>query len=158
MEYYSFQDKKMTRQDLYEGDTFDLFKPTLIDVKLQNLPKTEYIVPIEFEGRMDRISEYLYNGENKYTEELMKINNIINAYSIKAGTIIYNIQQSDLAAMYNEEDDSKGVDVLNINNPKNSTVDSNRQNKILPPIVKDRSVKQLSWNKDNKSVTINNKN
>jgi len=158
MEYYSFQDKKMTRQDLYEGDTFDLFKPTLIDVKLQNLPKTEYIVPIEFEGRMDRISEYLYNGENKYTEELMKINNIINAYSIKAGTIIYYIQQSDLAAMYNEEDDSKGVDVLNINNPKNSTVDSNRQNKILPPIVKDRSVKQLSWNKDNKSVTINNKN
>jgi len=158
MKYYSLNDKVLERQKQYEGYTYDLFKPTVVDMKLNGITKYFFVVTIEYEGRLDKISEFLYDGENKYVEELMKINNLYNPYCVKTGDIINYISVEDMYALYDEStDDSNKIDVMNINNPKSTVKDPNRQNDVLPTVVKDKRVKQVYWNKDNKTVTINNK-
>ena len=154
MEIYSFTNDRLKRQYQYDGNTYDLFFPTLIDKKLQNLTLYTFVIPESCAGRMDKVSILLY-GQNKYTDELLKLNNIYNPFSIKAGDVIVCLPQQDLVSLYNDEI-LKGVDVMKINNPKNNTSDGDRVNN-LPPVIKNKEVKQLLWNKDNKSVTINNK-
>lgn len=157
MEFYSFNDNKLQRKSYYDNNIYDIFKTTLKDEKLRSLVKYSYTIPIEFEGRLDRICEFLYD-DNKYIEELMLINNILNMYSVKAGDTILYVSLDDLESLHSDTEESTDkVDVLNINNPKTADKDVNRTNIVLPPVVKDSSSKQLSWNKDNKSVTINNK-
>jgi hypothetical protein len=157
MEIYSFKDNILSRQEFSQGYTYDLFKPVLTDKNMLTIQKFSYIVPLEYEGRMDRISEELY-GDNKYVDELLKINNIINPFSIKAGDTILYISIENLYSLYNEETDNiKGIDVLNINNAKNTRKDENRKSDVVSPVVKDKRNKQVYWNKDNKTVTISNK-
>lgn len=158
MDYYSFRENKLLRQDYLEGSTYDLFQPTLTDEKLARLDTYPHIVTVDQDGRLDKVSTFLYDGEDKYTEELMKINNIINPNSIKVGDIIFYLSLSDMSSLYVDDiDTTSKVDVMNINNPKNSGKDANRQAEMLPPVVKDSNSKQLYWNKDNKSITISNK-
>jgi hypothetical protein len=157
MEIYSFKDKILSRQEFSQGFTYDLFKSVLTDKNMLTVQKYSYIVPLEYEGRMDRISEELY-GDNKYVDELLKINNIINPFSIKAGDSILYIPIEELYSLYNDEEDNKeGVDILNINNAKNTRKDENRKSDVVSPIVKDKKNKQIFWNKENKTVTITNK-
>lgn len=158
MKYYSFNDNILSKQNRFEGNTFDLFKSTVVDTKLNNLQKTPYIIPNEFDGRLDRVCEFLYNGENKYLEELMKINNIYNIHSIKTGDIIYYVSTEDLVSLYSEDNQtSDRVDLLKINNPKGNVKDANRQKEQLPTVVKDSKNKQINWDKTNKTVSITNK-
>lgn len=157
MEIYSFKDKILSRQEFSQGFTYDLFKSVLTDKNMLTVQKYSYVVPLEYEGRIDRISEELY-GDNKYVDELLKINNIINPFSIKAGDTIIYISIEELYSLYNEEkEELKGTDILNINNSKNTRKDENRKSDVVSPIVKDKKNKQIYWNKENKTVVISNK-
>jgi hypothetical protein len=161
MIYYSFNDKILTRDSSTIGNLFDLTKTTVTDKELSKLKKYTYVVPIEKEGRLDLISKDIYDSTN-YVEELMKINNILNEFSIKAYSTILYVSYQDLQNLYdttgnNVETNSSSIDVLNINNPKNTVVDANRKNTATTTVIKDKNTKQIYWNKDNKTITISNK-
>ena len=46
MKYYSLNEKVLERQKEYEGYTYDLFKPTVIDTKLNGITKYFFIVTV----------------------------------------------------------------------------------------------------------------
>lgn len=158
MFFYSFDENKLDRQNT-TGNLFDLFKTTITDKELSKLEKFQYIVTSENDGRLDNVCSDIYDT-NIYVEELMKINNIYNQYSIKAGNVILYISLTDMQNLYKPDDETKKsskIDALNINNPKSTQIDSNRKNQLYTPIIKDNRTKQVYWNKDNKTIIINNK-
>ena len=90
-EYYKVE----RNSDQY--NLFDLFQKNIVnDTSLQ---LRIYIVPREYEMRLDRISEHIY-GSSDYVEELMTLNDIINPYSVKEGQYIYFCQLDYLTNMY----------------------------------------------------------
>jgi len=81
-------DLKINR-DVNQHHLFDLFQKNIVnDI---NIPLNIYIIPREFEMRLDRISNHIY-GSPYYVEELMVLNDIINPYSVKEGQYIYFCQ------------------------------------------------------------------
>jgi hypothetical protein len=155
MNIYSFSDKcKLKRVIDSKGSPFDLFRSTVSDKDINNVKLYLYVVPPENVGRLDRISFDLY-GSTEYVDELMKINNIINPFSInEKDEILYpelgNIEITHLPI----ENDTEAS--ININNPKNTRKDANRKNATVPVVVKDKNSKQVEWNKENKTVSIMN--
>ena len=74
------------KRDQNQGYLFDLFQKNIVLVK--NIITSIYVVPREYEMRLDRVSEHIY-GTPDFMEELMVLNDIINPYSIKEGQYIY---------------------------------------------------------------------
>jgi hypothetical protein len=76
----------------------------------RNITLYEYIIPREFEMRLDLISNDIYNSSS-YIEELMLINNIISPYSLKETQVIFYCSVSDMSLLY-VKDDMKDTDAL----------------------------------------------
>lgn len=155
MKFYSFEKGKLKRDTNTQGNPYNLFDNTMVDKDIKDLTKYQHVVMDTQEGRLDKVSLALY-GSTEYVEELMKINNIINPFSIKNGDILYYVLESDLPSLYVEKEEDESTDVMSINNPQATRKDANRTNKT-PPVVKNKNNKQISWDKENKKVSITNK-
>lgn len=153
MKIYSFtEDCKLKRETNVRGAPFDLFRSTVTDKDINNMKLYLYIVPPENVGRLDKISVALY-GSNEYVDELMKINNIINPYSINEKDEILYPEFNDLVVTHLPIENETDA-ITKINNPKNTRKDSNRKSAVVPVVVKDKNAKQVEWNKENKTLSI----
>jgi hypothetical protein len=152
MKIFSFN--KLKRDTKVKGAPFDLFISTVTDKDINNIKLYLYIVPPENVGRIDKISLELY-GSIDYSDELMKINNILNSFSINEKDEILYPELENISIIHlpieNEIDT-----VSNINNPKNTRKDTNRTNSNQSVVVKEKGAKQVEWNKNNKTISITN--
>lgn len=150
MEYYSFE-------ILVPDDTghYNLFEKTMVNK--QNLPVDSYVVPLEYEGRLDLVCKHVHNNL-EYIEEIGVINNIINPFSIKQGTIIrYFTNVTNYGLLYESDpDDNTDKDkILNMNKNKSTKKDKNRIGS--PPTIKPDNLKQIDVNHVKKKITVINK-
>ena len=88
-------------RDTSQYNLFNLFQKNIVNN--ENLTFQIYIVPREFEMRLDRISDYLYGSPN-YVEELMVINDILNPYSVKEGQYIYFCDITLFPMLYTQDE------------------------------------------------------
>lgn len=150
MKIISFDGNTSIKRDSTQDNLFDLFQKNIVNIK--NIPMSIYIVPREYEMRLDRISEHIY-GTTDYIEELMVINDIINPYSIKEGQYIYFCDSSNFNNLYTTDDmtsdkNTNRQTLINSSQPnRNKTNLSGDQN--LPLTIKPSTLKQVKVNKDN---------
>jgi hypothetical protein len=156
MKITSFDGKSNIRikRDPKQGDLFNLFQKNL---KLNDniILNNSYVVPREFEMRLDKISNFLY-GSPDYVEELMIMNNIINPYSVIEGQYLYYCNYDSLGLFYTTDSDlliperTKLIASSQTNNKNKSTNDNN-----LPLTVKPSNLNQITITEDNKVKIIN---
>jgi hypothetical protein len=156
MKITSFDGKPNVRikRDPKQGDLFNLFQKNL---KLNDniILINSYVVPREFEMRLDKISNFLY-GSPDYVEELMIMNNLTNPYSVIEGQYIYYCNYESLELFYTTDSDLLTTERTNLiassqtNNKNKSTNDKN-----LPVTVKPSNLNQITITKDNKVKIIN---
>ena len=145
------------KRDPKQGDLFNLFQKNIMTsanfnfLKKATLP---YIVPREFEMRLDRVSEFLY-GSGNYVEELMTINDILNPYSIKEGQEIYFCPPSALPNLYTTDELSDEKEVKRQELIKSSQTNKNRSSSSLPVTIKPSNLEQIKVSKDNVVQIIN---
>lgn len=136
---------------------YDLFAKTVVYNKYNvNSYLIPYVVENDKEMRVDKICYYFYGNYN-FVEEIYKLNNIVNPWSVKQGDIIYYIDPNFLSLVYEKDDTSvldKQTQQALINTSKNTQKDPNRG---APPTVKPTNLKQVDVNKDNKQIKIMNK-
>jgi len=155
MNIYSFDTasyKGKLYRDLEQYNLFDIFKKNIVNNN--NITISAYIVPREFEMRLDRISNYLYGNPN-YVEELMVLNDIINPYSVKEGQYIYYCSVSSFDSLY-----SKDELLDKLNEKRQQLINSSKQNQTtnenkLPVTVKPENLKQIKIGDDNSVQIIN---
>ena len=124
------------------------------------MPLNYYIVPKEFEMRMDRISNFIYGSPN-YVEELMVLNDIINPYSVQEGQYIYYCDQINLQYLYTTDElinttnnNATRQDLISSSQPNRGKQNlSNDQN--LPPTIKPSNLNQITVGNDNSVQIIN---
>jgi hypothetical protein len=129
-----------------------LYKLSNITVKSYNFTENQlglYVVPREYEMRMDLISNHLYDSM-EYVEELMKLNNIINPFAIKEGDVINYLPLDILHLMHAEynENELQPTNLAQVDKEKENTK-QNRQ-----PSEKPREIKQIIEDKQAKKVRI----
>ena len=154
MEFYTF-DNTNIKENLEGQRLYDFFEKTMVND--YELIYSSYIVPEEFDARLDLVCKYIY-GSMDYMEELMTQNGIINPFSIKTGDELqYSYSSEVLRALYqrdieiNEENKKR---ILNINKAKRSTQDPNAS---LPPSIKPGNLKALDVNYNKKTISVINK-
>ena len=156
MKITSFDDSNnKIKRDPNQGGLFNLFQK---NTKFEdNVVFKIYVVPREYEMRLDKISNHIYGTPN-YVEELMLLNDLINPYCVKEGQEIIFCSQSDIISFYVKDD------MLNNNDKKKSLVSSSQPNrnkqklsnsdKNLPPTVKPQGLEQIKVDKNTKKVRI----
>jgi hypothetical protein len=143
------------KRDPLQDNLFNLFQKNIVRA---NIPLNAYLVPREFEMRLDKISNFLYGSPN-YVEELMILNDIISPYSVQEGQLIYFCQERYIGNLYVKDDMSDDNKVKRSNLLKTSQ--SNRDKKKLtddqnlPPNIKPSNLQQIKVSKDNKVQLIN---
>ena len=157
MKIVSFDDSNIKiRRDIDQDNLFNLFQKNIMNI--ENLPLSIYIVPREYEMRLDRISQHIY-GSPDYIEELMIINDIINPYSVKEGQYIYFCPSDLLTQVYTKDEmlttkETKRQSLIKSSQPnrdkQNTTGDNN-----LSPTIKPANLDQLKLGKDNTVQIIN---
>jgi len=159
MKILSFDDNSdnyKIKRDSSQNNLFDLFQKNIVNNP--DILKNIYVVPREYEMRLDRISLHIY-GSSDYVEELMILNDIINPYSIKEGQYIYFCQINDLARLYTtdeiptQQNDARETLINSNQTDRNKKNLSNDQN--LPLTVKPSGLKQVTVSNDNKIKIIN---
>jgi len=156
MKIFSFDDNnnKIDR-DPKQYDLFNLFQKNIVYPK--NIEVNTYVVPREFEMRLDRISDYIY-GSPDYVEELMVLNDIINPYSVKEGQYINYCSLENLNLLYVKDDMSEEKELT-----KQKIIDSSQPNrekekrendKNLPITIRPSNLEQIRVN-DNTVQIIN---
>lgn len=147
------QNNKIKRDNNQDG-LFNLFQKNM--VYSDNIRLKIYLVPREYEMRLDLISNHIY-GSPDYIEELMVINNIINPYSIKEGQEILFCSQGDLSSLYvkdellgNEDQKKKLIQSSQPNREKKKLND----NQNLPPTIKPQGLEQIKIDKNTKKVRL----
>lgn len=120
-----------------------------------------YLVPREYEMRLDLISKRIY-GSSNYVEELMVINNIINPYSVKENQEIYYCDRNSLNALYVKDDledtddiREKIIKASQSNNKSSNNKNNETQNKI-PTTLKPKNIKQVTIDTKNRKIRIMN--
>ena len=152
----SNENNKIVR-DPKQDNLFNLFQKNIMNA--QNIPLKIYIVPREFEMRLDRISNQIY-GMPDYVEELMVINDILNPYSVKEGQYIYFCDITLFPMLYTQDEmlDVKELQRLTLINAaqpnRNKTNFDSNQN--LPTNIMSSNTQQIKINKDNSVQIINN--
>ena len=154
MNFYTFENTNIkVNKEGYR--LYDFFEKTMVNDK--ELIYSSYIVPEEFDARLDLVCKHIY-GNTDYMEELMTQNGIINPFSIKPGDeIYYAYSTNELPALYqrdvdiNDENKSK---ILNINKEKTSKQDPNAS---LPPSIRPNNLKPIDVNYNKKTITVINK-
>jgi hypothetical protein len=145
------------KRDPTQGSLYNLFQKNIVystDISLGL-----YIIPKEYEMRLDKISTYLYGSPN-YIEELMLINDIINPYSVKEGQSIWFCSSDDFVKLYTKDDmlthDAVRKQMIQSSQPyrdREKALSSSDQN--LPPTIKPTNLQQIKVTKDNKVKIIN---
>lgn len=155
MKIVSFDDStNKIKRDPKQDNLFNLFQKNVV---YQNLSLYIYIVPREYEMRLDRISNHIY-GTTDYVEELMVLNNIINPYSVKEGQEIYFCDISSLQLLYttdimSDDNEIKRQELINSNQSiENQSVSTDKN---LPPNIKPKSLNQIVVTDDNQIQIIN---
>ena len=137
-------------RDSKQNNLYNLFQKNII--YNNNISFNVYVVPREFEMRLDRISNYIY-GTPDYIEELMVLNDIINPYSIKEGQYIYFCSLEELKTLYIKDEMRTDLEekrkklIASKNNIKNKPIKS--------PTIKPEGLQQIKVSKDNKVQIIN---
>lgn len=156
MKITSFDGKSNIRlkRDVKQKDLFNLFQKNLVlneNIRIIN----SYIVPLEYEMRLDKISNFLY-GSPDFTEELMIMNNIMNPYSVLEGQYIYYCDYDSLSLFYTTDPDVTTTtrDKLISSSQTNNKVKQSNDNN-LPLTVKPSNLNQITVTKDNKVKIIN---
>jgi hypothetical protein len=138
---------KLEREEI--TGLFNLFKKNIVNTYDITSLKY-YIVPREYEMRLDRISEFLYGSPN-YVEELMVLNNILNPYSIKQGQYIYFCDLNEISKLYTKDELSdekeKNRNKLLSSNRKDKKISEN-DNKNLPLTIKPSNLEQIKVSDD----------
>jgi len=140
---------KMKNQD----NLTDIVDPILvIDDTLNYYP---YIVSEEEAMRIDLICYSIY-GNFAYIDELLTINNILNPWSIKGGSIIYFLDEDDLNGLKVQPKTDQEEIINELVNPnKDTKKDPNRDTGIgLPPTIKPSNLKDVDIDYDNKTIKI----
>lgn len=154
MKITSFDNNKNDRilRDKNQDDLFNLFQKNII--YKNNISFEVYIVPREFEMRLDRICNYIY-GTTDYVEELMTINDILNPYSVKEGQFIFFCSIESLKSLYVKDDLMPNIDYA-----KQELIQSQKTKKTLnsnnlSPTIKPDNLEQIKVSKDNRVQIIN---
>jgi len=144
------------KRDPKQENLFDLFQKNTMNA--QNLDLSVFIVPREFEMRLDRISNFIYGSPN-YVEELMALNDIINPYSVKEGQYIYFCEEGNLQYLYTKDDlstesEKKRQQLIKSSQPNRSN-QSIPSNQNLPLTIKPSNLNQITVGADNNVKIIN---
>ena len=118
---------KINRDNNQDG-LFNLFQKNIVCDT--NIPLNIYIVPREFEMRLDRISNHIY-GTPSYVEELMVLNDILSPYSVKEGQYIYFCDLSYLQNLYTIDEiltqlDQTRISLINATQPNKNIQNSEK--------------------------------
>lgn len=159
MKILSFDTEQNNRikRDPLQGRLFNLFQKNI--VLSQDIRYFVYIVPREFEMRLDRISNYLFGSPN-YVEELMVLNDIISPYSVKEGQYIYYCDINSLSLLYSKDDMSDENEInrqklIASSQPNRENTKFNNTEKNLPLTIKPYNLQQIKVDKDNNIQIIN---
>ena len=154
MKIKSFDGDKneVIKRDVNQNNLYNVFEKNMALVN--GLIYIPYVVPREFEMRLDRISNHVYGSPN-YVEELMIINDLISPYSIKEGQTIYicpldqlgYIKTNDKLVNYNKTQKDNLI--------KSSQTNSKNENKAVPVNIMPDNLRQININKDFKIQIIN---
>ena len=144
------------KRDSDQDNLFDVFQKNIVNT--QSIVRRIYIVPSEYEMRLDKISEHIY-GSSDYVEELMILNDLISPYSVKEGQYIYFCQYSDLSKLYTTDEIATQQDKAHQALLNSMQTDRNKKNLFndenLPLTIKPNVLKQVSVTNDNKIKIIN---
>jgi hypothetical protein len=143
-------------RDPNQGGLYNLFQKNIMITK--NILVYPYIVPREFEMRIDRISFDIY-GSSDFVEELMTLNDIICPYSIKEGQILYFCTQDNLETLYTTDSTVSNTEtnrqILITSSQTNRFKQNLNNDASLPPTVKPQNLQQVKISKDNNIQIIN---
>jgi len=114
-----------------------------------------YLVSEAEEMRIDLICLNIY-GHTGYIDEILTLNNIINPWSIKSGSIIYYVDEEQILLMQTKPKADEQTILNNLVNPnKDTKKDPNRQTgENLTPTIKPAGLKDVEINYDKKTVKI----
>jgi len=114
-----------------------------------------YIVSEVEEMRIDLICLNIY-GNTGYIDEILTINNIINPWSIKAGSIIYYIDEDQIPLIQSKPKADEQRILNNLVNPnKDTKKDPNRDTgESLTPTIKPTGLKSVDIDYTNKTIKI----
>jgi hypothetical protein len=150
---FDSQNNRIKRDNNQDG-LFNLFQKNIVFTK--NIKLKIYLVPREFEMRLDKISNHIY-GSPDYIEELMVLNDIINPYSVKEGQEILFCSLSDLGLLYTKDDllvdEDKKKKLIESSQPNRDKKKLNN-NQNLPPTVKPQGLEQIKIDKNAKKVKL----
>lgn len=141
------------QRDQKQNNLLDIIDPVVIwDDTLAYYP---YTVSNEESMKPDLICFNIY-GNFSYIDELLTLNNILNPWSIKAGQVIYFVDEDSLMALRLQAKADDQTVVASLVNPnKDTEKDPNRESgKGLPPTIKPAGVKDVSVDFNNKTIKI----
>jgi len=154
MDFYTFDNTN--RKQINTGELlYDFFEKTMVNDR--ELIYSVYIVPEEYDARLDLICNHIYH-DTDLMEELMTQNGIINPFSVKTGDqLYYSYSKAELKALYkrdlnNNEENKRNI--LNMNKSKTSKQDPNAS---LPPSIRPSNLKPIDINYNKKVITVMNK-
>jgi len=154
MKIFSFDNDSTNRikRDPKQLNLFNLFQKNIRYIN--GIPLNIYIVPREYEMRLDRISDHIY-GSTDFVEELMVLNDIISPYSVKEGQYIYFCQYENLGMLYTTDEMSDADEINRQKLIQSSQSNKNINNKNLPLTIKPFNLEQLKVTQDNRVQIIN---
>jgi len=147
MKIYSFDINTIKLKD----KLFNIFQKNI--QHSTNIQLYKYIVPREYEMRLDLISNRIY-GSSNYVEELMVINNIISPYSVKENQEIYYCSANNLDYLYVKddiEDDDIRENIIQASQPNKK-----RETNKIPTTLQPKNIKQVTIDTKNRKIKIMN--
>ena len=151
MSYFYTLENSIRRNN--QNNLVDLVTPlVIIDDTLYYFP---HIVTEEEEMRVEKICNNIY-GHTGYMDEILTLNNIINPWSIKAGSIIYYVDEDSMPLIQSKPKADQQSILNNLVNPnKDTKKDPNRETgENLPPTIKPSGLKAVDINFATKVVKI----
>ena len=149
MKIYSFDISPIKLKD----KLFNIFQKNIEYNNTIQLYK--YIVPKEYEMRLDLISKRIY-GSPDYIEELMLINNIINPYSIRENQDIYYCSKDKIGSLYTTDNlldtDELREKIIQAEQPSKNR----KKTEKIPTTLKPKNIKQVTIDTKNRKVKIMN--
>lgn len=147
---YSLDDTNGFKRRPETDNLYDIFGSTVIYDLEQEF--YVYVIPEEFDMRIDLISEYIY-GNTNFIEELMVINNIYNPWSVKAGDdfLYFDIENINMLHSGKDKDDTAFDKLTQFQDKKPDGEPS------LSPTMKPKGFSQVTNDKKEGKLRITNK-
>ncbi len=142
-----------TQKDENQDNLYDLFYPVMED-NITNNPNVMFIryeVKSHREMRLDLVCIDIF-GTDRYIDELMYINNIVNPYSIKEGDIIYYPYKRETIENI-QKGYTKNFDEISEDANLRSSI-TNRESTVSKP---SSSYKPITVDDNNKEIRVVNK-